>query len=109
MPLTMTSRERLLAVLHGEPPDCVPCCPDISKIVRWRAEYGGMKGRDEVKQARVVVVDASGAKVGQHATDKFKAFTTEQQFAIDKLADGNYVVQLFLDATGQRNSGGPGR
>lgn len=32
----MTSRERLLAVLHGHMPDCVPCCPDISNMVPCR-------------------------------------------------------------------------
>ncbi len=32
----MTSRERLLAVLHGEVPDCVPVCPDISNMVPAR-------------------------------------------------------------------------
>ncbi|MFW5803121.1 MAG: uroporphyrinogen decarboxylase family protein [Verrucomicrobiota bacterium] len=32
----MTSRERLLAVLHGDIPDCVPCCPDISNMVPCR-------------------------------------------------------------------------
>ena len=32
----MTSRERLLAVLHGQLPDCVPCCPDISNMVPCR-------------------------------------------------------------------------
>jgi uroporphyrinogen decarboxylase len=32
----MTSRERLLAVLHGEIPDCVPACPDISNMVPAR-------------------------------------------------------------------------
>ena len=32
----MTPRERLLAVLHGEMPDCVPCCPDISNMVPCR-------------------------------------------------------------------------
>jgi uroporphyrinogen decarboxylase len=32
----MTSRERLLAVLHGEIPDCVPVCPDISNMVPAR-------------------------------------------------------------------------
>ena len=32
----MTPRERLLAVLHGEIPDCVPCCPDISNMVPCR-------------------------------------------------------------------------
>lgn len=32
----MTSRERLLAVLHGKLPDCVPCCPDISNMVPCR-------------------------------------------------------------------------
>ena len=32
----MTPRERLLAVLHGELPDCVPCCPDISNMVPCR-------------------------------------------------------------------------
>ncbi len=32
----MTPRERILAVLHGEIPDCVPCCPDISNMVPCR-------------------------------------------------------------------------
>jgi uroporphyrinogen decarboxylase len=32
----MTPRERLLAVLHGEIPDCVPVCPDISNMVPAR-------------------------------------------------------------------------
>ena len=32
----MTSRERMLAVLHGELPDCVPCSPDISNMVPCR-------------------------------------------------------------------------
>lgn len=32
----MTSRERLLAVMRGEIPDCVPVCPDISNMVPCR-------------------------------------------------------------------------
>jgi len=32
----MTSRERLLKVLHREIPDCVPVCPDISNMVPAR-------------------------------------------------------------------------
>lgn len=32
----MTKRERLLAVLHGQVPDCVPVCPDISNMVPCR-------------------------------------------------------------------------
>jgi uroporphyrinogen decarboxylase len=32
----MTSRQRLLAVLHGQIPDCVPVCPDISNMVPAR-------------------------------------------------------------------------
>ena len=32
----MTSRERLLAVLHGQVLDCVPVCPDISNMVPAR-------------------------------------------------------------------------
>ncbi|RMD84001.1 MAG: hypothetical protein D6820_01600, partial [Lentisphaerae bacterium] len=34
--MSMTPRERILAVLHGEIPDCVPCCPDISNMVPAR-------------------------------------------------------------------------
>jgi uroporphyrinogen decarboxylase len=34
--VSVTSRERLLAVLHGELPDCVPVCPDISNMVPAR-------------------------------------------------------------------------
>ncbi len=32
----MTSRERILRVLHGQIPDSVPCCPDISNMVPCR-------------------------------------------------------------------------
>ncbi|MDP6779223.1 MAG: uroporphyrinogen decarboxylase family protein [Candidatus Latescibacteria bacterium] len=32
----MTSRERIYAVLRGEIPDCVPCCPDISNMIPCR-------------------------------------------------------------------------
>lgn len=32
----MTPRERLLAVLQRQMPDCVPCCPDISNMVPCR-------------------------------------------------------------------------
>jgi uroporphyrinogen decarboxylase len=32
----MTHRERILAVLHGRLPDCVPVCPDISNMVPCR-------------------------------------------------------------------------
>lgn len=34
--MSATSRERLLAVLHGKVPDCVPVCPDISNMVPAR-------------------------------------------------------------------------
>ena len=34
--MSATSRKRLLAVLHGEVPDCVPVCPDISNMVPAR-------------------------------------------------------------------------
>jgi uroporphyrinogen decarboxylase len=34
--MSVTSRERLLAVLHGQVPDCVPVCPDISNMVPAR-------------------------------------------------------------------------
>jgi len=32
----MTSRERLLTILRGDLPDCVPCCPDISNMIPCR-------------------------------------------------------------------------
>jgi hypothetical protein len=34
--MTITKRERLLAVMRGEVPDCVPVCPDISNMVPCR-------------------------------------------------------------------------
>ena len=34
--MPITSRQRLLAVLHGQVPDCVPVCPDISNMVPAR-------------------------------------------------------------------------
>ena len=34
--MSITPRQRLLAVLHGEVPDCVPVCPDISNMVPAR-------------------------------------------------------------------------
>ena len=32
----MTHRERLIAVMRGEIPDCVPVCPDISNMIPCR-------------------------------------------------------------------------
>jgi uroporphyrinogen decarboxylase len=34
--MSITKRERLLAVIRGEIPDCVPVCPDISNMVPCR-------------------------------------------------------------------------
>jgi hypothetical protein len=34
--MSVNPRERLLAVLHGQVPDCVPVCPDISNMVPAR-------------------------------------------------------------------------
>ena len=34
--MSITHRERLLAVMRGEIPDCVPVCPDISNMVPCR-------------------------------------------------------------------------
>jgi len=34
--VSVSPRERLLAVLHGQVPDCVPVCPDISNMVPAR-------------------------------------------------------------------------
>jgi uroporphyrinogen decarboxylase len=107
---TMTSRERLLAVLHGRLPDCVPVCPDISNMVParltgkpfwdvyvyqdpplWKAYIDACKYFD---------IDG-GFEVYQFGD----LFGDLEQTWVDRIvhrrADGSFVTQAFCQETGE--------
>ena len=105
----MTSRERLLAVLRGEMPDCVPCCPDISNMVPcrltgkpfwdiyahrdpplWKAHIDALKHYD---------VDG-GFEVYDFVGDVLPAAPSPwEQRVVKRRDDGGFITQLFNRAS----------
>lgn len=101
----MTSRERLLAVLRGEIPDCVPCCPDISNMVPcrltgkpfydiyvhqdpplWKAHIDALKRYD---------IDG-GFEMYDFIADVFPdQLPAREERVVQRLDDGGYVTQSF--------------
>ena len=102
----MTSRERMLAVLHGEMPDCVPCCPDISNMVPcrltgkpfwdiyafqdpplWKAHIDALKrfdfdgGLEIYSFGRVDLVDGTAPRLEERVVHHY--------------ADGRFVTQTY--------------
>ncbi len=67
------------------------------KILRWRATFENMKDKEKVQQVRVVIVDDKKNKVNEQTAKDIKGFKTEQRISFDKLADGRYEAQVFLD------------
>jgi uroporphyrinogen decarboxylase len=108
----MTSRERLLAVLHGQIPDCVPVCPDISNMVParltgkpfwdiyvyqdpplWKAyidacRYFDIDGGFELYQFGDLFGD-----LDEHWEDRI----------VHRRRDGSFVTQAFCQETGEWN------
>lgn len=106
----MTSRERLLAVLHHRLPDCVPVCPDISNMVPcrrtgkpfwdiyvhndpplWKAHIDALKHYD---------IDG-GFEIYSFGDLFGDVSPTWEQRIVHRYADGRFVTQDYCDETGE--------
>ena len=103
----MTHRERILAVLHGRLPDCVPVCPDISNMVPcrltgkpfwnvyafqdpplWKAYIGAVKRYD---------IDG-GFEFYQLSIDDLRcpaAPASSEERVVLRRPDGSFATQVF--------------
>jgi uroporphyrinogen decarboxylase len=112
--MTMTPRERLLTVLRGEVPDCVPVCPDISNMVParmtgkpfwdiyvykdpplWKAHIDALKyfdldGGFELFGPSDIFSEEEGGS---------NAASWEARIVLRR-ADGSFVTQDYSDQTG---------
>jgi uroporphyrinogen decarboxylase len=106
----MTPRERLLAVLHGEMPDCVPVCPDISNMVParmtgkpfwdiyvyqdpplWKAHIDALKH-----------FDLDGGFELYDFGDLFGDYDPKwEQKIVHRNEDNSFVTQDYCEATGE--------
>ena len=110
--MSVTPRGRLLAVLHGQVPDCVPVCPDISNMVParltgkpfweiyvhqdpplWKAhidaiKHFGFDGGFEVYAFGDLFGDAECTWVDR---------------IVDRRQDGSFVTQAYCEETGEWN------
>lgn len=106
----MTPRERLLAVLHGEMPDCVPVCPDISNMVParmtgkpfwdiyvyqdpplWKAHIDALKH-----------FDIDGGFELYDFGDLFGDYDPKwEQKIVQRNKNGSFVTQDYCEATGE--------
>lgn len=105
----MTPRERLLAVLHGEMPDCVPVCPDISNMVParmtgkpfwdiyvyqdpplWKAHVDALK-----------YFDIDGGFELYDFGDLFGDYDPKWEQKIVHRNEGGFVTQDYCEATGE--------
>jgi hypothetical protein len=104
----MTPRERLLATLAGELPDCVPCCPDISNMIPAKMTgkpFWDIYVRQDpplwkayIEAARYFDIDA-----GFELYDFGDLFGDEEPLErriVDRRADGSFVTRLFHPLTG---------
>jgi uroporphyrinogen decarboxylase len=106
----MTSRERLLAVLHGQIPDCVPVDPDISNMVPCRLT--GKKFWDiyvykdpPLWKAHIAAIkhfDLDGGFELYDFGDLFGDDTpTWEQRIVHRNKNGSFVTQDYCDETGE--------
>jgi len=109
MSILMNPRERLLAVLHGEIPDCVPAAPDISNMIParrtgkpfwdiyvyqdpplWKAHLEAIKH-----------FDIDGGFELYDFGDLFGDETVWERRIVDRRAGGSFVTQAFSPQTGE--------
>ena len=114
----MTSRERLLAVLHGELPDCVPVCPDISNMVPcrltgkpfwdiyakqdpplWKAHIDALKYYDLDGGFEIYQFGDVDPLTGERSTTEERVVHryADGRFVIEGVPDGEYAVTVFQD------------
>ncbi len=105
----MNSRDRLLAVLHGEMPDCVPACPDISNMIP--ARLTGKPFWDiyvyqdpplwqaYIEAARYFDLDA-GFELYDFG-DLFGDETPHERRIVARREDGSFVTREYFPLTGE--------
>jgi uroporphyrinogen decarboxylase len=108
--MSITSRERLLALLHGEVPDCVPVCPDISNMVParltgkpfwdiyvyqdpplWKAHIDAIKHFDLDGGFELYAFGDLFGDAEHTWTDRI----------VDRRLDGSFVTQAYCEETGE--------
>jgi uroporphyrinogen decarboxylase len=106
----MTSRERVLAVLHGELPDCVPCCPDISNMVPCRltgkpfwdiyAHQDPPLWKAHIDALKTFDIDGGFEVYSFGSVDPVDGNRNpSEERIVDRRKDGSFVTQRYLAAT----------
>ncbi len=103
----MTNRERLLAVLRGDIPDCVPVCPDISNMVP--ARLTGKPFSDiyvyqdpplwKAYADAVKYFDIDGGFEVYSFGDLFNDKPETKSFIIKKNPNGSFITQNYYPQT----------
>jgi uroporphyrinogen decarboxylase len=108
--VSVTPRERLLAVLHGQVPDCVPVCPDISNMVPAR-----LTGKPfweiyihqdpPLWKAHIDAIKHFGFDGGFEVYAFGDLFGDAECTWVDRIVhrrqDGSFVTQAFCEETGE--------
>lgn len=105
----MNPRERLLAVLHGQIPDCLPVCPDISNMIPARLSgkpfwdiyvfQNPPLWKAYIDAARYFDIDA-GFELYDFG-DLFGDAVPCERRIVDRRADGGFVTREFLPESGE--------
>lgn len=105
----MNSRERLLTVLHGGMPDCVPACPDISNMIPARLTgkpfwdiyvyQDPPLWKAYIEAAKFFNIDA-GFELYDFG-DLFGDETPQERRIVDRRANGSFVTQVYFPETGK--------
>ncbi len=105
----MNSRERLLAVMHGQLPDCVPACPDISNMIPARltgkpfweiyVHQDPPLWKAYIDAAKYFDIDA-GFELYDFG-DLFGDEPPHERRIVHRRADGGFVTQEYFPETGE--------
>jgi len=109
----MTSRERLLAVLHHEMPDCGPVCPDISNMVPGRltgkpfwdvyAYQNPPLWKAHLNALNYLDIDGGFEICSHNPVDPVDGIilVTGEQRVVKRFKDGSFATQRYYPETGQ--------
>lgn len=105
----VNSRERLLAVLHGQIPDCVPACPDISNMIPARLTgkpfwdiyvyQDPPLWKAYIDAAKYFDIDA-GFELYDFG-DLFGDQPARERRIVERRVDGSFVTQEYFPDTGE--------
>ncbi len=106
----ITSRERLLAVMRGEIPDCVPVCPDISNMVPCRltgkpfweiyAYQDPPLWKAYIEAVKYFDIDG-GFELYSFGDLFGDEETGWEERVVDRRADGSFVTQQYHTTSGE--------